>query len=60
MEIFKIYLGASRVKFSVVFELNKYRAKVNEIVIAEGADYDSVREHLLVDMQSVVDTSKLH
>ncbi len=60
MEIFQIYLGASRVKFSVVFELNKYRAKVNDIVVAEGTDYDSVRENLLVDMKPVVDTSKLH
>jgi hypothetical protein len=60
MEVFSIYLGASKVKFSVVFELNKYRAKVNDLVVSEGTDYESVRENILVDMKPTVDISKLH
>jgi hypothetical protein len=60
MEVFQIFIGSSKVKFSIVFELNKYRAKVNDIVLCEGADYESVRENLLVDMIPKTDTSKLH
>ena len=44
MKIFSIFVGASRIEFSVVFELGKYRGKVNDTVFLESVDYESVRE----------------
>jgi hypothetical protein len=57
---FTIYLGASRVKFALTFEDGKYKAKVNDIVIAEGTDYEAVRSNLLVGMHLEPDLSQLH
>lgn len=43
MKIFSIFIGASRIEFSIVFELGKYRGKVNDMVFLESTDYESVR-----------------
>jgi hypothetical protein len=60
MEIFKIFLGASQVKFSIDFENNLYKAKVNGIVIAESTDYESVRARLLTDMPPTTNRELMH
>ena len=59
-KFFTIFLGASRVKFSLVLEDNKYKAKVNDMTIAEGTDYEAIRSNLLVGMHLEPDLSKLH
>jgi hypothetical protein len=60
MSCFAIYLGASRIKFSIDFEGTTYKGKVNDIIIAESTDFELVRASLLAGMDQTVDISKLH
>jgi hypothetical protein len=60
MEILKIFLGSSQVKFSIIFENNLYRAKINDLVIAESVDYESVRARLVGDMPAATNRELMH
>lgn len=60
MNIFSIYLGLSRIEFSVGFENNMYVGKVSGRTFFEGTDYESVRSAILRGMESTINENKLH
>lgn len=60
MKLFSIFLGASRVEFSVEAQNGKYVGMVNQTIIAEGADFDSVREAVLNVIENGPMPKELH
>lgn len=47
MKVFSIFLGASRIEFSVEQHHGKYVGMVNQTVIAESTDFELVRDSIL-------------
>lgn len=60
MNIFSIFLGSSRIEFSVVFERNKYVGKINGRIHVENVDFDLVREEMTLSMNQTPNLNKLH
>lgn len=60
MKVFSIFMGLSRIEFSVEAHNGKYVGKVNETVIAESADFESVRSAILDGIENGPMPKELH
>lgn len=51
MKVFSVFMGKTRIEFSVVAINGGYQAKINDMVMFESPDYELVRATLMDSLE---------
>lgn len=60
MKLFSIFLGQSRIEFSVEAQHGRFVGKINDTIVAESVDFESVRDAITSGIENGPMPKEIH